>query len=213
MKESEKGSTVVPPSGQRGSSRAWRADKDLAERVCAGDDLALREFFQRYVDPVYSFIYYRVGGNNQDAEDILQETLITALVQLRSFQGESQLHTWLLGIAWHKVEDFYRRKQRLEKTMTQVVGSQKMRLGSTQANPLSDQIAETMATEQWVQNCLDKLPIDYQAALVLKYVEGFSMAEIARIMKRSGKAVESLLTRARKAFRVAMEQDRDGWKE
>lgn len=206
------GSNVAHDKEERKSSRAWDGDISLAQRVCAGDDLALREFFQRYVDPVYSFIYYRVGGNAQDAEDILQETLMTALTRLKSFQGRSQLYTWLCGIAWHKVEDFYRRKQRLEKTMIKAAGSQKVRLGSAQASPLDNPVAETIATEQWVQNCLGRLPIDYQAALVLKYVEGFSVAEMARIMNRSGKAVESLLTRARSAFRTAAEKEKHGRK-
>jgi len=205
------GSNVAHDKEEGKSSRAWDGDISLAQRVCARDDLALQEFFQRYVGPVYSFIYYRVRGNAQDAEDILQETLMTALTRLKSFQGDSQLHTWLCGIAWHKVKDFYRRKQRLEKTITQAARSQKVK-GSTQASPLDNPVAETIATEQWVQNCLGRLPIDYQAALVLKYVEGFSVAEIARIMNRSGKAVESLLTRARKAFRAAAEKERHGRK-
>ena len=210
MKRSGEGSTAALQSGRRKSSRAWREDKDLAHRVCAGNAVALQEFFQRYVDPVYSFIYYRVGSNAQDAEDILQETLMTALARMRSFQGESRLYTWLCGIAWHKIEDFYRRQQRLDKTMTQAVGSEKVRLASAQASHLDNPIAETIATEEWVRKCLDNLPIDYQAALVLKYIEGFSVAEIARIMNRSSKAIESLLTRARKAFRAIAEKERDG---
>lgn len=190
------------------SSRAWDADISLAQRICAGDDEALREFFERYVDRLYSFIYYRVGANAQDAEDILQETLMTAIMRLRSFQGQSQLYTWLCGIAWHKVEDFYRQQQRLEKKMTNA--AQEVRLGSAQAGHVDDPIVERIATQQWVRNCLGKLPAHYQAALVLKYVEGFSVAQIAQIMDKSAKAVDSLLTRARKAFRTVAEKDRHG---
>ena len=205
------GSNVDHDREERKSSEAWDADISLAQRICGGDDVALRELFERYVDRLYSFIYYRVGESTQDAEDILQDTLMTAVTRLKSFQGQSRLYTWLCGIAWHKVEDFYRRQQRLEKTMIKAVGSHKVRLGCAQAANPADPFIETLATQQWVHSCLGKLPTHYQAALVLKYARGFSVAEIAQTMDKSPKAVESLLTRARKAFRTVAENDGDGW--
>lgn len=202
------GAKLAHDREERNSSRAWDTDISLAQRICKGDDAALRQFFERYVDRLYSFVYYRVGGNAQDAEDILQETLMAAIPRLNSFQGQSQLYTWLCGIAWHKVEDFYRRQQRLEKTMTEAV--QRVRLSSAPAGHLDDPIVEKVARQRWVRKCLGRLPTHYQAALFLKYVEGFSVAEIALIMDRSAKAVDSLLTRARKAFRTEAEKERHG---
>jgi len=182
------------------SANAERAaEATLAQRISRGDQAALEEFFESYTDRLYSFIYYRVNANGQDAEDILQETLLTATEQITSFRGESRLFTWLCGIAWHKVQDFYRQKGRLDRITREAVTRRRVEFNLTEEASL----AGRLETQEWVQQCLNKLSLNYQAVLVLKYVEGFSVAEIAEIMKKSPKAVDSLLTRAREAFRAA----------
>ena len=99
--------------GSRASDRPGD-DNDIAllRRIASGDESALAEFYNRYVDAVYRFVYHQVGGNHQDAEDVTQETFIAAIKSLESYRGDSRLYVWLCGIAWRKASDLRRRRDR-----------------------------------------------------------------------------------------------------
>ena len=85
-------------------------DLVLLQRLARGDRDALTVFYGRHIDAVYRFVYQQVGGNQQDAEDVTQETFIAAIDSLESFRGDSRLYVWLCGIAWRKASDLRRRR-------------------------------------------------------------------------------------------------------
>lgn len=172
-------------------------EKVLVLRILAGDEAAFNDFYLRCVPRLFRFIYYTFGGNKEDAEDVLQETMLAAVRSLRRFQGNSSLYTWLYAIARRKISDHIRRKQRHQGSLSE---DTVINLAEPSASP-----EDTVVQRQTVEAVLRALPPDYRAVLLGKYLEGFSVKELARIMGRSEKSVESLLTRARQAFRSQLE--------
>jgi len=176
-------------------------EKDLVARVLANDSRAFNEFYAAFVPSLYRFLYYAVGQNHAEAEDLLQETMLAALRSLERFQGNSRLSTWLHAIAQHKVQDHFRSKQRRDQYFADVELEE---VDSPQ--PLAEfQLEEARFVDvDELRRALQQLPPHYRTVLVGKYIEGFSVSELAEIMSRSPKSVESLLTRSRQALRSAL---------
>lgn len=178
---------------------------ELAQRLVRGDPDAIAEWVAAYSDDLYRFVYHQVGGSQQDAEDIVQETFIAALKAIRSFRGDSKLRTWLFSIAAHKIADAYRtaahRPQIAETTedMIETVGG----------GAIPERIFEQSETRAVVRQGLALLPPHYRTALVLKYVEGLSVDDMAQVMRRSGKSIESILGRARRMLAQWLEGRRN----
>ena len=172
--------------------RANSSEVALMGRLAEGDPDAAEKFVADHADALYRFVYHQVGGVVQDAEDIVQETFLAAVRQAGRFRGQSRLRTWLFSIASHKVVDHWRRQRRYAElpllTEQQVADG-----GVTQEMSI-----EQMEMCQVVRQGLLHLPPHYRTALILRYVEGFSVAETARVMQRSVKSVESILVRARR---------------
>lgn len=166
---------------------ALLGDQALVRAVQHGDEAALGEFYHRFCPPLRGFILRRVSSPH-DADDIVQETLVAAVRGIMRFQSNSQIFTWLCGIARHKVADFYRSRPREEPGLDAAAfGSQE------------DFIPE-IGEADLVHRALYGLSNDERIALIGKYVHRFSTAELAVRIGRTPKGVESLLTRARRTF-------------
>lgn len=185
---------------------AHEDDVALLQRVAQGDQEALAEFYNRYIDAVYRFVYHQVGGNVQDAEDITQETFITAINNIETFRGESRVYVWLCGIAWRKASELRRRRDH-RKTPQATADEELRQLSAKQKQVSVEEAIEREALRERIWQVLQALPGHYRQALVLKYVEEFKVAEIALIMGKSEKAVESLLVRAREAFKAQLDHE------
>ncbi len=159
-------------------------------------------FSQKDLTQLRRFIILRVGDPDE-AEEIYQETLVSAWQSFPSFSGRSSLNSWLCGIAKHEISDFYHKKRIktflfsrlpfLETLVSQALGPEEEAI----EQEVKAQVVET----------LQKLTEGYRVVLRLKYIEGCSVAEIAWRLGLSLKAVESRLTRARFAFREAWEEN------
>lgn len=175
-------------------------DIELAQRIVAGEDEALQIFHQRYFSRLYRFVYYQVGGSHDDAQDVLQDALIAALKSLHSYRGDSTLYSWLCGVAWNKAADFRRREYRMSQVEERSIKQARENEELT-ASPSPDSALLHQESRERVYETLQALPEHYRQVLVLKYAEELPVADIAQIMQRTFKSTESLLTRARSAFR------------
>jgi RNA polymerase sigma-70 factor, ECF subfamily len=175
-------------------------DWELAQQIVAGDARALDTFYQRYFTRLYRFVYYQVGGSHDDAQDVLQDALIAALKSLQSYRGDSSLYSWLCGVAWNKAADFRRREYRMAQVEQRSINDLRD-TKELEANPVPDNALLRQENKEKVQETLKMLPEHYRQVLVLKYAEGLPVEDIAQIMRRTFKSTESLLTRARSAFR------------
>lgn len=152
-------------------------------------------FSKEIVLKLKNFISQKVDSPS-DAEEILQETLISASSCLELYSGKSSFFTWLCGIAKHEISDFYRKKK-----IKTILFSRLPWLENLATEALGpEQILLRKEAIKKVKTSLKGLSEGYQQVLRLKYYQGLSVKEIARQLNETVKAIESRLTRARKAF-------------
>jgi RNA polymerase sigma-70 factor, ECF subfamily len=171
-------------------------ERDLVRRLRRGDRLALDAFMATYMDRLYQFVLYRAVLNRQAAEDITQESLVAALNGLERFDGRAALYTWLCGIARHKLADYFRRQERFEQVRVALAAQS----GEPPGPP---ELLEREERRRQIVAVLRGLSPRYQQALTLKYLDHLSGYDLAAELELSEDAAESLLARARKAFRRA----------
>jgi RNA polymerase sigma-70 factor (ECF subfamily) len=177
----------------------YKDDLDLAARVAQGDAGAFDDFYARHADLVFAFIYHLMNGARADAEEIWQDTFVAALRALPGYRGQSQLSSWLCGIARRKVIDFHRRRGGTRELVSSEPPEELLDL--MDSGPLPDEVLQQGATCARVVEALARLPLDYRRALIARYVDGQPVDEVARRLGRSYKATESLLSRGRAALR------------
>lgn len=177
-------------------------DLSLSRRILTGDEAAAESFFEENLDALYEFVHYRVGGDRGVAEDVVQDTMLVALERLSVYDGRSSLYTWLCGIAKNKIRA-HRRKRRpvsMEDLLEAADPEIDAILAAVDREPLPDWVLERVETQELVGATLSSLSPDHRQALVDKYVEGLSVAEMAERAGRGQKATESTLHRARLSF-------------
>jgi RNA polymerase sigma-70 factor (ECF subfamily) len=193
-------------------------DDVLVRRMLAGEDLAFQEFFVSYFPALYRFVKVRLQ-DPEAAEDVVQAALSRAMTKLESYRGEAALFTWLCTFCRHEMLAYLSRKGRRAEPIELLDELPEVRaaLDSLAAGWGADPESALSREEvrRLVHATLDRLPRRYGDALEWKYVDGFSVREIAERLGIGGKAAESLLTRAREAFRdafLAMGGGTTGWK-
>jgi RNA polymerase sigma-70 factor (ECF subfamily) len=183
------------------------ADAQLAQRIVAGDTKALEQFYERYADALYAFIYHNLGGTKEDTEDIWQESLLAAIRGMEGYRNQSRLFTWLCAIARRKIANHFRKMgRRMEDSIDDMVEDH------------SEIIDHALVPEDWIQQkttrlrvvaAMQSLPDEYRKVLMARYANEKSVTEIAGWLGKTYKATESLLSRARAAFQNAF-TDIDG---
>jgi RNA polymerase sigma-70 factor (ECF subfamily) len=188
-------------------------DLTLARRVLAGEEAACEEFFREYFARLYRFACARLGGDDDAAEEVVQATLIRAVRKLHTYRGEAALFTWLCALCRREMSAWLERKGRhAETALAEDHPDVRLALDAA-ARVAADPEREAGRRElsRLVQLTLDHLPGPYGQLLEWKYVQGLSVDEIADRLGTGYKAAESLLTRARQAFREAFELTAGSW--
>ena len=185
-------------------TRMAPGDLALARRLIAGEESAFEEFFAGYFPRLYRFARVRLGGNEDAAEDVVQTTLIKALDKLHTYRGEAELFTWLCTFCRREIAAWFERTGRTaDVSLADDRPETRAVLDAIAALSRDDPESELHRRElsRLVQAVLDRLPARYGDALEWKYIEGLPVQEIAERLGLGYKAAESLLTRARQAFR------------
>ncbi len=178
-------------------------ERMLLAAVARREPEAIAAFHHRYLQRVYSFIYYRVGESAEDAEEIAQDTFLAAIQSAGRYRGDGHCLGWLYGIARHKTADFLRRCRRSRRSPECLISYDDPDLATlvdaeAPAGPSPALVAEKHEMQRRLRTLLEQMPPDERDALVLRYVEGFTVREIAGVLGRSEKASESLLSRSRR---------------
>ena len=173
----------------------------LARQVAGGDQAALTMLYARYTDSLFAFIHHRLEAPRADVEEVWQDTWLAAIRSIQSYGGRSRLFTWLCGLAQHKIADFYRRRDRHRRAFSDAPFE--FAIAELGSGPLPEEILARRDVRSRVVQTLMDLPDDYRRALVARYSDGCSVDEIARLLDKPYKASESLLSRAKTAFRDA----------
>ncbi len=180
------------------------SDLALVRRLLSRDEAAFDEFFDRYFPRLYRFALPRLGGNEDAAEEIVQRVMIRSLDRLQSYRGEAALLTWLCTLCRREIAAWREREgRRQEVSFVDDRPEMRTALDALAAGDAADPEAAARRHElsALVQLTLDHLPGRYGDILEWKYIQGLTVDEIADRLGVGYKAAESLLTRARAAFR------------
>lgn len=159
-------------------------------RTSLGDAAAFRAFYAEALPQVYSYLFHRCGGDAASAEELTQETFIATVMELQKGKLVSDPIAWVFGIARHKLVDHYRGQERRERTAARVPA-------------IEPDAREWEGVEQreLTLRTLAALPVAQRAALVLRYLDDLSVADVARELGKSVHATESILARGKESFR------------
>jgi RNA polymerase sigma-70 factor (ECF subfamily) len=186
-------------------SEITHADRALAGRILAGDGAAFRSLFDSFFPRLYRFALARLDENHDAAEEVVQQTFCKAIEHLDTFRGEAALYTWFCQICRNVIIDYRRTKQRQAGTVVLLEDQPNLRAileaFTAPAAQQPDLSAWQQDVRRLVQATVDTLPDRYSDVLEWKYIDGLSVEEIAQQLNVGAKAAESLLTRARNAFR------------
>jgi RNA polymerase sigma-70 factor (ECF subfamily) len=183
-------------------------DLAVAKRLLAGDEATFRAVFDGYFPRLYRFAMTRVGGDGEEARDIVQQAFCKAFEKLDSYRGEASLYGWILQICRNALIDRARRQSARPRPLVLGDGDDALEAIVEAVRAPEDEQPEHRAARiellQVIQATLDYLPSHYGNVLEWKYIEEHSVDEIAKRLDIAPKAAESLLTRARRAFREAI---------
>jgi len=196
---------------EAGTAWALRQERRLVRRLLDGDARAFEAFVERYFPGLYRFAMCRLGSA-QAVDEVVQIVLEIAARRLETWRGEAPLHGWLLGICRREIQHYHQRVRRDREMMTPFLGDEAIRsvVERVRSNPAEEPEAAAQRSELLLQigRVLDRLPENQALALELMYMEGHSSQEIAARLGLSDVATQSLLARARRAFRAAFVEER-----
>ncbi len=170
----------------------------LVERAQAGESEAFGLIYDRYVETVFRFIYFRVG-NRQLAEDLTSDTFLRALKRIGSFTWQGRdLGAWLVTIARNLVADHFKSgRYRLEVTTGDVLAADREDRGP-EGSPEAAVVDHI--TNVALLSAVKQLNPEQQECIVLRFLQGFSVAETAQAMGKNEGAIKALQYRAVRAL-------------
>ena len=160
-------------------------DRALARRILAGDERAFRGLFDAYFPRLYRFALVRLRGDHDAASDVVQQTFCKAIERLDSYRGEAALYTWFCQICRNTILDHCRRRKVDNRYFVTLEDRPDLRA-----------VLETISSPS-----IERPDVAAWQADIHRLIQA---TLDARRLEIGPKAAESLLTRARVAFRGAM---------
>jgi RNA polymerase sigma-70 factor (ECF subfamily) len=182
------------------------SDRSAVAKVCGGDGAAFQSLVERHSKYVFH-VAYRLTGSSQDAEDVVQETVLKAYRQLSRFEARADFRTWLHRIAVNCAIDYIRarRSREIAHDMPDLedAAAAETAMKGTTLSP--DRLALSAEIDEKVRAALGGLTRMERAAFMLRHVEGRPIREVAAALGLKTEAAKNSIFRAVKKMRVALE--------
>jgi len=175
---------------------AAQPDRELAARVLAGDEIAFRDLYRRHTPRLLQVALRLVGGDEADAQDVVQETWIKAVERLDAFRWEAAFGTWLHAIGLNVAREAIRRRGR----------RREVAWAEDDEPPAAAPRERLEAVD--LERAIAALPAGYRTVLVLHDVEGYTHEAIAERLGVTPGTTKSQLFWARRAIRALLEPGR-----
>jgi RNA polymerase sigma-70 factor (ECF subfamily) len=172
-------------------------DAALVLAVLRKDRKATAALVDRYSGSIYGYVRSRLAPRYEQVEDLVQEIFLAAWENLSHYRATGSLQAWVMGIARHKVEDYYRERLRKPESIEDADLDPEM----LTTVPEVHQVLEQDQLRKNTERVLAALPEQYRLALIWRYWEKASAREMALKTGKTEKAIERLLARARAEFR------------
>ena len=172
-------------------NNAGERERSLVQAAQRGDSSAFRELYEDYRDRVYSLAIYSTGDDSQ-AQDLVQAVFLSIFRGLRGFRFQSSFSTWLYSIAHNECQNHHRRHRANFVPLEAILG------GSDEIDPkpISDAQHARQECRSIIQQAVMQLPFQMREVVVLRYVEGLSYEEMAKVLGCAPGTVASRLSRA-----------------
>ena len=174
----------------------------LALLARKGDSRAFAELVHLYGDKLYQ-LAYRMTGNRQDAEDVVQETFLRVYRNLDRYDENLKFSTWIYRIASNLCIDRLR-KRRIVYSLD-AAGAEREDLDGYSALPADERTPEhevvLTETQRAVRQAIETLPVKYRAVMMLRYLQDLSLQEIAEVLELPVTTVMTRVHRAREYLR------------
>jgi RNA polymerase sigma-70 factor (ECF subfamily) len=186
---------------EEGNGRSSISDQEVLKLASSGDGDAFSILYDRYVNRIYNYIYYRTG-NQFDAEDLTARVFHRALKHIGNYQDRGlPISAWLYRIAHNLVANWHRDNSRRK----EVPLDESLRI--QQNFDLPEKVLEQNEERDQLLVIIRQLPPERQQLLILKFVEHLPNAEIGRIMGRTEGAIKSLYHRTLISLRDVYEHE------
>lgn len=206
-------STGAPPAGRLGGAGEGDPDDPEKTRIAAlvtlaqqGDAEAFGLVYDAYVDSIYRYLYYRVGSHAL-AEDLTSETFLRALRRIDSFTWQGKdIGAWFVTIARNLVTDHVKSSRfKLEVTTADMLDADRPTTGGSGGGPdgVEEEVLGRLQSEVLLE-AVSELKPEQQECIVLRFLQGLTVAETAKVMKRTEGAVKQLQLRAVRALAKLM---------
>jgi len=181
-------------------------DRALVARLKDGDTAAFEEFVYENEKKIYN-IAYHYTGNEHDASDITQDVFIRIYKNIQNFHEKSSLSTWVYQIAVNTSIDHLRKKKRQnEISLTQNDENEDSQWDIPDSGYEPEQNYERTELCETIRQCIQKLPDDQKQVIILRDINGFSYAEISKILSLEEGTIKSRIFRARNKLKVILKK-------
>lgn len=176
-------------------------DRDLLDRIRAGDRSAERDLYDAHVDRVYR-LAFRMTGDPALAQDFTQDAFVRAFERLEGFRGDSSLSTWLHAVTASVVLNGLRKVKRFRQREADLESARRV---AREEGGLEPDLRERLA------RAIDRLPEGYRTVFLMHDVEGFTHEEIARALGVATGTSKAQLSRARAKLRAELADFAEEW--
>lgn len=175
-------------------------ERQLAERASKRDRQAFGKLYDLYVDKIYKYIYYK-SGRTDEAEDLTAQVFLKAWEAIGNYRWEGYpFSTWLYRIAHNMMIDYYR-------THRETFPLDTARTKESTIDPFH--AAEQAFSSEKIREALRRLTNDQQRVITLRFLEGYSTAEVAAILDKDPDAIRALQHRALRALQPWLAEERE----
>ncbi len=172
--------------------RAWLA------QIALGQQPALEQLYRALSGNVYAFVQRRIA-NPADADSLVVDTFHEVWHKAGHFAGNSQVKSWIIGIARHKMLDLMRQQKRQQSSD---IDDHADELIDHSPAPLEQLVEQQQAA--WVASCMDKLPSEQRDSLHLFFYEGMSLAEISVVQNCPDNTIKTRLFHAKRKIKECL---------
>jgi len=181
------------------------SDASLVTRAQAGDSNAFRVLVERHTRSVFR-LAFRLTGSEQDADEVVQESLIKAYRQLHRFESRASFSTWLYRITANCAVDLLRSRPRGQEPLDGLtVDGEPVGETATATTPAADRLVFSGQVQQHMRDALARLSDRERTAFLLRHIEGLSIEEISQQLKLKTNVTKHSIFRAVRKMRVALE--------
>jgi len=171
-------------------------DEELIARFQEGDEQAYTELVNRYRDKLITFVY-RFVNEFEKAEDLVQDTLVKLYTHKHYYRNIAKFSTWIYTIAGNLAKTELRKRGTRNEIRISQMGPEDRDYDLPSVAPDTDEVAQSEFIEKKIQAAIQKLPLHFRTAIILRDIQGTSYEEISKIVGVPLGTVKSRINRAR----------------